>query len=198
MECAASATTRWDSEAGRYDDEPDHGLRDPVVRRAWRDVLRGVLPPPPADVLDVACGTGSLAVLLAEEGYRVQGIDGSPSMLAIARRKAFEAGVAVTLKCGDVCSLPAGLGPFDVVLARYVAWLLPDPLAAVRRWRRLTRTGGVLVLIEDRSWPTRDGSPSDLLEVMRPVTRTMTVIELGDPDLWGGTDVDECVLLVCR
>jgi len=192
--------TRWDAEADQYDDEPDHGLRDPVVRGAWRRVLRDVMPPPPADVLDVACGTGSLAVLIAEDGYRVTGIDASPSMLAVARQKAREARVDLVLGHRDVTSVPGSLGPFDVVLARYVVWLLADPAAAVGRWLEMVRPrAGALVLIEDRFWPSPVGPPADLLDVVGPLTDRMTASVLDDPALWGGADADdERMMLVCR
>ncbi len=88
----------WDSEASSFDDEADHGLRDPAVRDARRALLRSVLPAPPTDVVDVGCGTGSLAVLLAQAGYAVTGIDFSRAMLAAASRKAADAGVAVTFR----------------------------------------------------------------------------------------------------
>jgi SAM-dependent methyltransferase len=198
VETENRAANRWEAEADRYDDEPDHGLRDPVVRRAWRRTLRDVLPPPPADMLDVACGTGSLAVLAAEDGYRVTGIDASPSMLAIARRKALDAFVALALARHDVTCTPIGHDRFDIVLARYVLWLLPDPASAIRRWLRMTRPGGVLVLIEDRFWPTGEGSSRDLLDVVRPLGR-MTATVLDDPALWGGKATnDERVMVVCQ
>ena len=50
--------SQWDAEADRFDDEPDHGLRDPAVRRAWADLLAEVLPPPPGRVLDVGLRHG--------------------------------------------------------------------------------------------------------------------------------------------
>jgi 2-polyprenyl-3-methyl-5-hydroxy-6-metoxy-1,4-benzoquinol methylase len=199
METAEPIASRWDAEAHRYDDEPDHGLRDPVVRDAWRRVLTDFLPPPPADVLDVACGTGSLAVLAAESGYRVTGIDASRSMLAVARDKAERARVAVTLDHRDAMTTSGDLGRFDVVLARYVVWLLPDPAAAVRRWLKMARPDGVLVLIEDRFWPGPTGSSRDLLDVVQPVARLMAATVLDDRTLWGGSTADDVrVLLVCQ
>jgi ubiquinone/menaquinone biosynthesis C-methylase UbiE len=200
VERAEAMVARWDSEADRYDDEPDHGLNDPLTRQAWRRVLGEVLPSPPADVLDVACGTGSLAVLLAEDGHRVTGIDVSPAMLTIARRKALDAGVHLTLRRGDVTLNPVGLRPFDVVLARYVLWLLPDPAAAVRDWLEIAGPRGQLVLIEDRFWPRPRGSRSDLLDVVRPLVDEMTEKVLDHPDLWGdtGANDDDVVMLVCR
>jgi protein-L-isoaspartate O-methyltransferase len=50
------------------------------------DALRPLLPPPPADILDVGTGTGFLALLLAELGHRVSGIDLSEGMLVRVRR----------------------------------------------------------------------------------------------------------------
>src|SRR3954468_18295782 len=56
----------WDAHAATFDEEPDHGLTDPAVRSAWAALLASVLPPAPASVVDIGCGTGTLAVLLSE------------------------------------------------------------------------------------------------------------------------------------
>src|SRR6478736_9546018 len=83
----------WDAQAATFDNEPDHGLRDPLVRDAWRSLLRSVLPPIPARVADLGCGTGTLSLLLAEDGYAVDGVDFSPEMVrrAIAKVGSFPA-----------------------------------------------------------------------------------------------------------
>ena len=64
--------TAWDAAAAAFDDEPDHGLRDPSIRAAWRDRLLSWLPPP-------CCGTGSLMTLLYECGFRPVGSRGANS-----------------------------------------------------------------------------------------------------------------------
>jgi methylase of polypeptide subunit release factors len=69
MEDLSKVRAEWDEQAASFDQEPDHGLLDPTVRAAWIAVLTDVLPPAPARILDLGCGTGTLAVLLAEAGY---------------------------------------------------------------------------------------------------------------------------------
>ena len=77
----------WDAAAETFDRDADHGLRDLPVREAWRARLVGWLPPAPADVLDLGCGTGSLSLLLTELGHRVFGLDLSAAMVDAARDK---------------------------------------------------------------------------------------------------------------
>src|SRR5689334_13316720 len=135
----------WDREAATFDDEVDHGLSDPLVREAWRRLLRSLLPDSPADVADIGCGTGSLSVLLATDGYRVVGIDVSDKMLRVASRKAEAAQVTLGLLRGDAARPPLDRSSMDVVLVRHVCWALQRPEAAVKRWATLLRERGRLV-----------------------------------------------------
>src|SRR4051794_28643184 len=105
-----STADDWDAYAPAFDDEPDHGLRDPVVRAAWRRLLTELLPEPPARIADLGCGTGSLSVLLARAGHQVTGVDTSPAMLERAAAKADAAGVAVELHRGDAAAPPLAAG----------------------------------------------------------------------------------------
>lgn len=56
-------------------------------------------------ILDLGCGTGRHAVLLAQKGYHVTGVDRSDTMLAIAEEKKSHAGVSVELQQGDICTV---------------------------------------------------------------------------------------------
>lgn len=188
----------WDAEASTFDEQPDHGLRDPSVRAAWSDLLLPLMPPAPASVVDLGCGTGSLAVLLAQAGYAVRGVDLSGRMLAVAKEKAEEAGVTVELREGDVADPPCSPGAYDVVLARHVLWALPDPSAALGEWVRLLRPGGRLVLIEGR-WFTGAGiSAEECRRLVLARREDATVSRLDDPALWGAPIEDERYVLVSR
>ncbi|GAA2197639.1 MULTISPECIES: class I SAM-dependent methyltransferase [Streptomyces] len=187
---AVAPETDWDAQAAAFDDEPDHGLRDPAVRAAWADRLRAWLPGQPADVLDLGCGTGSLSLLAVEQGHRVTGVDRSPAMAERARAKL--AGRAEIL-CGDAVAPPVERRRFDVVLVRHVLWALPDPAGVLRHWRGLLRPGGRFVLIEG-VWGTLApvGIPAArLTALLAPLTGDVRVERLSDDSVLWGKDVDD-------
>lgn len=188
----------WDAQAATFDDDPDHGLRDPVVRAAWADLLVPLMPPAPAAVVDLGSGTGSLAVLLAAAGYDVRGVDLSGEMVAAARTKADAAGVAVEFVVGDAAAPPYPESTCDVVLARHVLWALPDPADVVARWVRLLKPGGRLVLVEGR-WSTGGGlAPEECRALVGRHRQEATVRLLDDAALWGRTVDDERYLVLSR
>lgn len=182
----------WDTEAAGFDDEPDHGLRDPRVRAAWADRLRSWLPEHPADVLDLGCGTGSLSLLAAEQGHRVTGVDSSPAMAERARAKL--AGRDAVVLRGEAAAPPVGEQRFDVVLVRHVLWTLPDPGRVLRHWRDLLRPAGRFVLVEG-VWGTLHpvGIPAErLIALLAPLSPDVRVERLSDdPLLWGRAVDDE-------
>jgi SAM-dependent methyltransferase len=190
--------TDWDAEAATYDDEPDHGLRDPAVRTAWAARLRAWLPEPPADVADLGCGTGSLSVLVAEAGHRVAGLDRSAPMVAAAEAKARAAGVDAAFRQGDAAAPPYPAASADVVLSRHVLWALPDPDEAVQRWVALLRPGGRLVLVEGH-WSTGAGlTAEETRALVRRHRREAEVERLDDPALWGRAVDDERYAVLSR
>lgn len=186
----------WDDQADTFDEEADHGLRDPRVRDAWRRLLLAHLPAAPAAVADIGCGTGSLSVLLATEGYAVTGLDYAPAMLRAARAKARAAGASARFVLSDAAAPVLPPASFDVVLARHVLWAMPDADAALAAWLRLLLPGGTLALVEGH-WFTGTGLTA--AEAGRAVLRhraDATITALDDPLLWGGPVSDERYLLV--
>lgn len=182
----------WDKQAATFDDEPDHGLRDPAIRAAWRELLTDWLPPAPAAILDVGCGTGSLSLLLAELGHRVVGTDWSQAMIARARSKAIAAAQRAQFFLMDAANPGLAPGLFDVVLCRHLLWALPDAALALRQWTRLLVPGGRLVLIEG-CWHTGGGlHAGEIVNALGPSLENVQVHELSRrPLLWGGDVADE-------
>lgn len=186
------AARYWDAAAAAFDEEPDHGLRDPGVRAAWAARLRGWLPGGPSEVLDLGCGTGSLSLLAAELGHRVTAVDRSPRMAVLAGVKL--AGTDARVVVGDAVRPPVADGRFDAVLVRHMLWALPDPAAALARWARLLRPGGRLVLVEG-CWGESEpaGIRADTLaELAAPLGGRVVIEQLAhDSALWGRTVRDE-------
>ena len=192
------AAAVWDAQAADFDDAPDHGLRDAVVRRAWERLLVAQMPSAPAAIADLGCGTGSLAVLMASAGHSVVGVDIAPRMIAAARAKASAAAVDARFLVADAAAPGLARHGFDVVLARHVLWAMPDVDAALAEWIALLRSDGRLVLIEGR-WHTGAGlRASDAEEAVRRHREEAAVTSLDDADLWGGPISDERYLLVSR
>jgi ubiquinone/menaquinone biosynthesis C-methylase UbiE len=166
------------------------------VRAAWAGRLRSWLPPPPADLVDLGCGTGSLALLAAEAGHRVVGVDLSVRMVGQARAKLAAAGVPATLLVGDAADPPVGGRAFDVVLVRHLVWTLPEPETALRRWVGLLRRPGRVVLVEGR-WETAAGiTAADLAAALEPLVARLRAEPLDDPGLWGRQVQDERYALI--
>jgi SAM-dependent methyltransferase len=189
-------TKYWDEQAAAFDDAPDHGLRDPATRSAWRSLLLGVMPAAPARIADVGCGTGTLSVLLSEAGYCVSGIDVAPGMVQRARAKAVAAGVDADFRVADAMAPPWPNYTFDVVLARHVVWALPDAALGLDRWIDLLKSDGRLVLVEGRWWTGHGLTLQEMLELVRGRNRVAHVSPLDEPVYWGGPINDERYLLV--
>jgi SAM-dependent methyltransferase len=183
----------WDRGAATFDEEPDHGVRDPTVRAAWRALLLAVLPPPPRRVADLGCGTGTLA-RLTDAGYAVDGVDLSPQVIERARVKVPEPSFVVA----DVSPPPLTAGGYDVVLSRHVLWAMEDPGAALTQWVTLLRPGGTVVLDEGH-WSTGAGLTAAQTERFeRLVCDDVQVRALSDQAYWGRTITDERYLVVAR
>jgi SAM-dependent methyltransferase len=180
----------WDAEADQFDDAADHGLVDHEVRAAWRRLLVARMPAAPARIADLGCGTGTLSVLLHDEGFDVDGIDFSPRMIERAEAKA--AGRhGLRFFTADAYEPPLSPSWYDAVICRHVLWAMPDPELALRRWIQLLRSDGVLVLVEGR-WDTGAGLTSDeTVALVEAAGRQATLTPLQDPAFWGRPIADE-------
>lgn len=96
-------------------------------------------------ILDVGTGTGFFAILLAEKGHRVEGIDLTPAMLEEARTLAKQRNLNITFREMDAQNLDYPNDSFDVVISRNLTWTLPDPESAYAEWFRVLKPGGVLL-----------------------------------------------------
>lgn len=188
----------WDAEAAGYDEPADHGLRDPDVREAWRRLLVSLLPASPARVAEMGSGTGTLSVLLADEGYAVDGVDFSPAMVDLAVAKAGHR-PGVHFVEADASRPPLEPGCYDVVLCRHVLWALPDPADAVRRWiELLVPAGGTLVLVEGR-WGNGAGLDAEQTVALVEATgRDAELLRLPDAAYWGREIGDDRYAVLSR
>ncbi len=132
----------WASGADLYDVDPGHGLLTPDLEQAWGVVLGEALGSESLEVLDVGTGTGFLAVMTAQLGHQVTGVDLTPEMLAGARTRAQRAGVEVLWQEGDAMALPFDDASYDAAISRHVLWTMTDPATAFREWMRVVRPGG--------------------------------------------------------
>jgi ubiquinone/menaquinone biosynthesis C-methylase UbiE len=148
----------WDNRAAKFDDDPCHGLHSSAQREAWIEIVDRLAGPTPISVLDVGCGTGFLALLFAELGHSVTGIDFAPGMLNVARQKAEQLHLNVRLRLENGAALQDPDATYDLVIARHVIWVLPDPTLGVQEWLRVLRPGGRLALIEGKWAPEKNKS----------------------------------------
>ncbi|CAN3978335.1 class I SAM-dependent methyltransferase [Kitasatospora purpeofusca] len=140
-------------------------LYDPVValtrERLWRSLVAMHVAPRPEDVVvDVGCGTGSLAVLLnrVEPRATVIGVDPDPEALAVARRKAAAAVAGGTpggtpewrIGMGDDVAAVVGAGTADTVVSSLVLHQCPVPMkrAVLAAMHETLRPGGKLVIAD--------------------------------------------------
>jgi demethylmenaquinone methyltransferase/2-methoxy-6-polyprenyl-1,4-benzoquinol methylase len=135
--------------AGRYD-LLNHLLSGNVDKR-WRRLVARSLQPEltGARVLDVACGTGDLSLVLARAGAReVVGLDFCRPMLEIARRKSLDDRSEIPFVEGDALRLPFGDESFEVVTVAFGLRNLSGVAEGLRELLRVLRPGGRAAVLE--------------------------------------------------
>ena len=102
------------------------------------------------EVLDVACGSGVVAVTAARRGARVRGLDLSPVLIEQARRNADFIGAQIEFIEGDAEALSYADATFDVVLSQFGHMFAPRPQVAIREMLRVLKPGGRIAF---STWP---------------------------------------------
>jgi SAM-dependent methyltransferase len=101
---------------------------------------------PGMQVLDVACGTGNIAVPAARAGATVTGIDIASNLVEQARERAREDGLDITFEEGDAEALAFADASFDLVATMYGAMFAPRPERAAAELVRVCRPGGTIAM----------------------------------------------------
>ena len=132
----------WDNVAGVYD------LFVNVVNRKTHSQLRSIvsgLVGPGDRVLECACGTGMLSLVIAEKCEFLTATDFAPGMLKQAKKNC-SALSNIRFEMADITKLPYPDGSFDKVVAGNVIHLLDEPLKALGELDRVCRPGGLLII----------------------------------------------------
>ena len=101
---------------------------------------------PGTTVLDVATGTGNLAIPAAKAGADVTGIDIAPNLIEQAIGRAEAEGVDAKFEVGDAEALPYEDGSFDTVITMFGAMFAPRPDVTAAELKRVTKSGGVVAM----------------------------------------------------
>ena len=145
----ARVRRRYDEVAARY----DRFIRI-AERLLFGDGRRWICAQARGKVLELAVGTGrNLPYYPAD--VRLTGIELSPAMLAIARRRAAALGRPVVLRVGDAQALDFPDGRFDTVVCTLALCTIPDDRRAVAEAARVLRPGGRLLALEHVRSPIR-------------------------------------------
>ncbi len=118
----------------------------PYQFRPWtEELLERAKPQPGERVLDVACGTGIVARMVAQRTNgqaRMVGLDLSPAMLEVARSASEREGLQIAWHEGSASALPFPDGSFDLVLVQQGLQFFPDKAAALGEMYRVLAPGG--------------------------------------------------------
>jgi SAM-dependent methyltransferase len=131
-------------------------------------------------VLDVACGTGNLAIPAARRGARVTGLDIAPNLIEAASQASLAEALDISFDVGNAEALPYGDAQFDTVISMFGVMFAARHEQALAELIRVTRSGGRIVLA---NW-TPDGFVASMLRahaaLVPPPAGTPSPLAWGD------------------
>ena len=145
MEIGQRVKDYWTQRSHDFGTVRKNELENEMGQRWLHEIERFLPEGRSLSILDVGTGTGFFAILLAEKGHRVEGIDLTPAMLEEARNLSAQRNLDITFREMDAQNLSYGDESFDVVISRNLTWTLPDPERAYAEWFRVLKPGGVLL-----------------------------------------------------
>src|SRR5215218_1831266 len=134
---------------------------------------------PGMKVLDVACGTGNLALPAAKTGATVTGVDIAPNLVEQARENATAAGLNAKFDEGDAEALPYADASFDAVVTMFGGMFAPRPDLVAAELKRVCRPGGFIAMA---NW-TPTGFIGQMFKTMS--THVPPPAGMPSPVLWG-------------
>src|SRR6185312_8948846 len=134
--------------------------------------------PPGSQLLDVACGSGQLALWAARDGIEVTGVDIAPNLVRRAQARAQAEGLKAHFLEGDAEELPFEDGSFDVVTSLIGAMFAPHPELVARELLRVCSPGGTIAM---GNW-TAEGFVG---QMFRTFAKFIAPSGMPSPVLWG-------------
>lgn len=139
----------WSDRAETFDLDPGHKIAPGAEYAAWAALFaRHLGKAQDRKLLDLASGTGEIALLCHDLGFRVTGLDWAEPMLNRARAKAEAAGADIRFLQADAERTMLPGGSQDVIVTRHLVWTLVDPAAAFAEWFRVLAPGGTLLIVD--------------------------------------------------
>lgn len=124
----------------------DFGQIAKHIETAAEDFIARLQPQPGERVLDVACGSGNLAIPAARAGATVTGVDIATNLLEQARARAAAESLTIQFDEGDAEKLPYDDAAFDTVVSMYGAMFAPRPERVAAELTRVCRPGGRIAM----------------------------------------------------
>lgn len=137
---------------------------------------------PGMKVLDVACGSGNLAVLAAKKGAEVTGIDIAANLVEAAKTRADKEGLTIQFDEGDAEAMPYPDNSFDLVMTMYGAMFAPRPEIVADELIRVCKPGGRIAMA---NW-TPEGFAGQMFKLS---TKYLPPPDMPPPVQWGVPDI---------
>lgn len=141
----------WTKRAEGYSEVNRHELTTGQDQVWFREIQKHLPKEKNLKILDVGCGPGFFAILLAGQGYEVTAVDYTEAMLLQAKQNAGPLSERIHFQQMDAQRLEFPDETFDVVISRNLTWNLEDPKKAYTEWMRVLKAGGKLLNF-DANW----------------------------------------------